>query len=84
MSSCIADANSAFLHGIIEPLNLLRCKNRIPNTTCLLVIDGLNEAEYHRPDYGDTIASFIVRHFDAMPAWFKVSSFPVCTYKNLF
>ncbi|KFM60550.1 Protein TANC2, partial [Stegodyphus mimosarum] len=72
MPSCIADASASFIHGILEPLNSLRCQNRIPNTTCLLVVDGLNEAEYHRPEYGDTIASFLVHHFDAIPSWLKV------------
>jgi hypothetical protein len=30
--------------------------------TCLMVVDGLCEAEYHRPDYGDNVSSFMVRH----------------------
>lgn len=40
--------------------------------TCLLVVDGLCEAEYHRPDYGDTIGSFLVRHALQFPHWLKV------------
>ncbi|XP_055942116.1 protein TANC2-like isoform X2 [Argiope bruennichi] len=72
MPSCIADVNAAFRLGILEPLSNLRSKNKIPNTTCLLVIDGLNEAEYHRPDYGDSIASFLIRHFEAFPPWLKL------------
>jgi hypothetical protein len=27
-----------------------------------MVVDGLCEAEYHRPDYGDNVSSFMVRH----------------------
>ncbi|GFT99218.1 protein TANC2 [Nephila pilipes] len=72
LPSCIADSNAAFLHGVLEPLSNLRSRNKIPNTTCLLIVDGLNEAEYHRPEYGDTIASFLIRHFDAIPSWLKV------------
>ncbi|KAG8189125.1 hypothetical protein JTE90_028664 [Oedothorax gibbosus] len=72
LPSCIADPSTSFLKGILEPLHNLRSRNRIPNTTCLMIVDGLNEAEYHRPDYGDTISSFLVRHFDAIPAWIKV------------
>jgi hypothetical protein len=40
--------------------------------TCLMVVDGLCEAEYHRPDYGDTISSFLVRHALQFPNWLKV------------
>nr|XP_042907166.1 protein TANC2 isoform X3 [Parasteatoda tepidariorum] len=72
LSSCISDPSAAFIHGIIEPLSSLRSRNRIPNATCLLIVDGLNEAEYHRPDYGDTIASFLTHHFEVIPSWLKV------------
>ena len=36
------------------------------------MVDGLCEAEYHRPDYGDTIASFLTRHALQFPHWLKV------------
>ncbi|GFU76337.1 protein TANC2 [Trichonephila clavipes] len=72
LPSCITDSNAAFLHGVLEPLSNLRSRNKIPNTTCLLIVDGLNEAEYHVPEYGNTIASFLIRHFDAIPSWLKV------------
>ncbi|XP_076337629.1 protein TANC2-like isoform X2 [Tachypleus tridentatus] len=72
MASCITNATSAFVHGILEPLNTLRKFGKIPNTTCLLIIDGLNEAEFHKPDFGDTIASFLARHINYFPSWLKV------------
>ncbi|XP_076304944.1 protein TANC2-like isoform X2 [Tachypleus tridentatus] len=72
MSSCIADPSTAFIKGILEPLHSLRKLGRIANTSCLVVLDGLNEAEFHRPDYGDTIASFLTRHIPQFPPWLKV------------
>ena len=42
------------------------------STVCLIVVDGLCEAEYHRPDYGDTIGSFLVRHALQFPHWLKL------------
>ena len=43
-----------------------------PLSTCLIVVDALCEAEYHRPDYGDTIGGFLVRHALHFPHWLKV------------
>lgn len=36
------------------------------------MIDGLNEAEFHKPDYGDTIASFITKIIAKFPPWLKL------------
>lgn len=35
-------------------------------------MDALCEAEYHRPDHGDTLASFLARHAADFPPWLKV------------
>ena len=35
-------------------------------------MDSLNEAEFHKPDYGDTVASFLCRHANKFPAWLKL------------
>ena len=43
--------------------------------TCLVVIDGLCEAEVHRPDHGNTIASFLAKHLAKFPEWLKVKYF---------
>ena len=43
--------------------------------TCLIVIDGLCEAEVHRPDHGNTIASFLAKHLAKFPEWLKVKYF---------
>ena len=47
-------------------------------TTCLIVIDGLCDAELHRPDHGHTLASFLAEHLDAFPDWLKI----VCTVRT--
>lgn len=36
------------------------------------------EAEYHRPDRGDTIASFLTRHAPNFPNWLKI----ICTVRT--
>lgn len=38
----------------------------------IVLIDGLNEAEFHRPDYGDTLCSFLSRNVQKFPSWLKV------------
>lgn len=38
----------------------------------IILIDGLNEAEFHKPDYGDTIVSFLCKTIDRFPAWLKL------------
>lgn len=42
------------------------------------MIDAVCEAEYHRPDRGDTIASFLTRHAPNIPSWLKI----VCTVRT--
>eukprot|EP00102_Acyrthosiphon_pisum_P011124 XP_008179730.1 PREDICTED: protein TANC1 [Acyrthosiphon pisum] len=73
MRECIVDPDAAFTRGVLEPLNTLsRLANTIGTGGLVIVIDGLCEAEYHRPDHGDTIASFLVKHMPKFPAWLKV------------
>ena len=38
----------------------------------MILIDAVCEAEYHRPDRGDTIASFLTRHAPNFPNWLKL------------
>lgn len=38
----------------------------------IVLVDGLNEAEFHRPDYGDTLASFLSKNIHKFPSWLKV------------
>ncbi|XP_052869330.1 protein TANC2 [Anopheles cruzii] len=72
VKECIADPERAMVMGILEPLATLRRVGKIPPKNCAILIDGLCEAEYHRPDHGDTIASFLQRMSDRFPPWLKV------------
>lgn len=47
-------------------------KLHIEGAGLIILIDGLNEAEFHRPDYGDTLASFLSRNIQKFPSWLKV------------
>lgn len=38
----------------------------------IILIDGLNEAEFHKPDYGDTIVSFLCKTIERFPPWLKL------------
>lgn len=38
----------------------------------IILIDGLNEAEFHRPDYGDTLTSFLTKNVLKFPSWLKI------------
>lgn len=47
-------------------------ERKIPEEDHIILIDGLNEAEFHKPDYGDTIASFITKIITKFPPWLKL------------
>ncbi|XP_029996218.1 protein TANC2-like isoform X3 [Sphaeramia orbicularis] len=74
LRSCIQDPNSALQKGILDPLNSLYRERKIhtERTGLIVLIDGLNEAEFHRPDYGDTLTSFLTRNIQKFPSWLKV------------
>lgn len=69
LPSCRADPEGALVRGVLEPLRSLPL---LAHTRCLLVVDALDEAELHRPDYGHTIASLLASHAHRFPAWLKV------------
>ncbi|OXU24414.1 hypothetical protein TSAR_008506 [Trichomalopsis sarcophagae] len=69
---CTVDPDLALLRGIIEPLFSLRKAGRLPERNMVILIDSVCEAEYHRPDRGDTIASFLTRHAPNFPSWLKL------------
>ena len=56
------------MRGVLEPLGALKASGRIAADMCLVLIDSLSEAEFHKPDYGDTIVSFITKHMDKVRA----------------
>ncbi|KAM9486767.1 protein TANC1 isoform 2-T2 [Clarias gariepinus] len=72
LRSCVQDPMAAFRRGVLEPLINLRKEKKIPEEDYLILIDGLNEAEFHKPDYGDTVASFITKSFSKFPSWLKL------------
>ncbi|XP_072759305.1 protein TANC2 isoform X1 [Anoplolepis gracilipes] len=75
---CTVDPDLALSRGIIEPLSTLKKANRLPVSNMVILIDAVCEAEYHRPDRGDTIASFLTRHAPNIPSWLKI----VCTVRT--
>ena len=77
MTSCIADPDTALTQAILQPLINLRKAGKISGDSCIILIDGLCDSELHRPDYGDTIITFIARHLHSFPSWLKL----VCTVR---
>lgn len=72
LKECIANPDVAFTRGILEPLASLRRVGKLENVNFVILIDALCEAEYHRPDHGDTITTFLVKHMPSFPSWLKV------------
>ncbi|KRT83725.1 Ankyrin repeat-containing protein, partial [Oryctes borbonicus] len=72
LKECIANPDLALNRGILEPLAFLKRNNKIETNTCIILIDALCEAEYHRPDHGDTITTFLMRHICHFPSWLKI------------
>ncbi|NWV68272.1 TANC1 protein, partial [Malurus elegans] len=72
LRSCVQDPAAAFRRGVLEPLANLRREQKIPEEDYIILVDGLNDAEFHKPDYGDTIASFITNIICKFPPWLKL------------
>lgn len=72
VKECIADPERALKMGILEPLTILRRTGKLPARPAVILVDALCEAEYHRPDHGDTIATFLARMTEHFPAWMRV------------
>ncbi|XP_026860895.2 protein TANC2 isoform X6 [Electrophorus electricus] len=73
LRSCVQDPLAALRRGVLEPLDALYKERKITTEEDLIIlIDGLNEAEFHKPDYGDTIVSFLCKTISRFPAWLKL------------
>ncbi|XP_019335791.1 protein TANC1 isoform X1 [Alligator mississippiensis] len=72
LRSCVQDPVAAFKRGVLEPLANLRKEQKIPEEEYIILIDGLNDAEFHKPDYGDTLSSFITNIIFKFPSWLKL------------
>ncbi|XP_066156295.1 protein TANC2 isoform X3 [Euwallacea fornicatus] len=72
LKECITNPDGAFTAGILEPLASLRRVGKIESVNCTILVDALCDAEYHRPDHGDTITTFLQKHVPNFPSWLKV------------
>ncbi|KAJ7422917.1 Protein TANC1 [Willisornis vidua] len=72
LRSCVQDPGAALRRGVLDPLEGLRAEQKIPEEDYIILIDGLNDAEFHKPDYGDTISSFITSIICKFPPWLKL------------
>ncbi|XP_049811721.1 protein TANC2 isoform X1 [Schistocerca nitens] len=72
LKECIANPDVALCRGVLEPLGCLRRAGKLTGESCLVLVDALCEAEYHRPDHGDTLASFLARRCADFPPWLKL------------
>ncbi|KAM3876900.1 protein TANC1-like [Diretmus argenteus] len=72
LRSCVQDPITAFRKGVLEPLATLRKERKLPEEDYIILVDSLNEAEFHKPDYGDTIATFITKIMSKFPLWLKL------------
>nr|NVI77249.1 rolling pebbles [Cucujiformia] len=72
LKECVANPDVAFTRGILEPLSSLRRVGKIENINCVILVDALCEAEYHRPDHGDTLTTFLAKHMPSFPSWLKI------------
>ncbi|XP_076032588.1 zinc-RING finger and ankyrin repeat domain-containing protein rolling pebbles isoform X3 [Oratosquilla oratoria] len=72
MAACIVDPSAALIKGILEPLHNLRRLGKVGSDPLVVVVDGLCEAEYHRPDHADTLASFLAKHAVKLPPFLKL------------
>ena len=76
--ACLSDPDTALTQAVLLPLAGLHLAGKISADLCIILIDALGEAESHRADYGDTIASFVEKHLIRFPAWLKI----VCTVRS--
>lgn len=65
----LKDSIGIFRRYIVEPLSTIR---RQSGQNLLILIDGLCEAEFHRPEFGDSIGSFVVKNFRELPAFLRL------------
>uniref|UniRef100_A0A673GXC8 Tetratricopeptide repeat, ankyrin repeat and coiled-coil containing 2a n=1 Tax=Sinocyclocheilus rhinocerous TaxID=307959 RepID=A0A673GXC8_9TELE len=73
LRACVQDPSNAFRRGLLEPLDILHRERKIAcEENLIILIDGLNEAEFHKPDYGETIVSFLCKTIERFPPWLKL------------
>ena len=78
INNCHVNPSQALTAGVLEPLRILYEEGKVSTKIGIILIDGLCEAEQHRPDYGDTLTTFLAKHYSNFPAWLKI----VCTVRS--
>ncbi len=77
-SSASYDSATTLLRDcLIAPLRAMS-PDQIPRGYYVVLVDGLCEAECHRTDSGETLASFLTQHFRELPPWLRI----VCTVRS--
>ena len=72
LPACLTDPDMALTQAVLLPLTDLHLAGKISADLCIILIDGLCETQFHCPDYGDTIFSFVEKHLIRFPAWLKI------------
>ncbi len=73
------DPYSLFDQGVLKPLQELKSQGKLlHHSYCVILVDGLCEAECHRADGVDTIAAFLEKQLPRFPKWIKL----VCTVRS--
>ena len=67
LEMCRLNPDLSLLRGILEPLASLPEPG-----LCLVLVDGLCEAELHRADSGLSLASLLTRHLTSLPPWLRL------------
>ena len=76
--NCLENPTRALVKGILEPLAMLRSQGKISGQRSLILVDSLCDAEYHRTDSGETLASFLGSHLQFFPRWLRI----ICTVRS--
>ncbi len=63
------DPSLLFQSSICDPLKSLKPPDSGP---LLIVIDSIDEAEFHRPESSDSIASFLAKNCQYFPSWIRL------------
>ena len=78
INNCRTNPGQALLAGVLQPLRVLYEEGKVATKVAIILIDGLCEAEQHRPDYGETLTTFLAKHHSSFPPWLKI----VCTVRS--
>ena len=78
LTNCATDPDTALVWAVLHPLAQLSREGKIEDGNRIILIDALCDTHIHRPDYGDTIITFLSKHLDSFPSWLKL----VCTIRT--